>query len=202
MSKELKQQIIQWLNKNRHNLGQYRQQYIAYNQNGVLVNNANLSTLSEEAEKTGEVYSIYFVPKNNSCLRILPIQLRAVSRHGWEPNYYVTMKHRQREKKVTMLVDSGADCSVISLNLGHHLGFQLADGETVMSAAVMGGTVAYVLRNVELTIDEYKIVAPVAWLQQEGEIEPQILGREVVFDKFDIEFKQAEEIIIFKWRDN
>jgi hypothetical protein len=27
-----------------------------------------------------------------------------------------------------------------------------------------------------------------------------LVGREVVFDLFDIEFKQADERIIFKWR--
>ncbi len=73
MNKEQNQQIIQWLNRNRHNLWQYRQQYIAYNQNGVLVSNADLGIVIEEAEGTGEEYSIYFVPKHPSWLRFLPM---------------------------------------------------------------------------------------------------------------------------------
>ena len=31
-------------------------------------------------------------------------------------------------------------------------------------------------------------------------VEQLLLGREVVFDKFNIEFRQAEEQIIFTWR--
>jgi len=50
-----------------------------------------------------------------------------------------------------------------------------------------------------LIIDEHEIQTPVAWLQ-DSEINEIIVGREVVFDEFDIEFKQAEEKIIFKKR--
>ncbi len=42
-------------------------------------------------------------------------------------------------------------------------------------------------------------MAPVAWAQTDN-CEEIILGREVVFDVFDIKFKQGEEMIIFKWR--
>ena len=48
-------------------------------------------------------------------------------------------------------------------------------------------------------IDEHEIQTPVAWLQDSG-FNELIVGREVVFDEFDIEFKQAEEKIIFKKR--
>jgi hypothetical protein len=40
----------------------------------------------------------------------------------------------------------------------------------------------------------------VAWLQTEITDAPLLLGREVVFDLFNIEFIQAEERIEFKWR--
>ena len=51
-----------------------------------------------------------------------------------------------------------------------------------------------------MTIDEHTFIAPVAWLQTNTGGEQLLLGREVVFDKFNIEFKQADEQIIFTWR--
>ncbi|WP_166482699.1 hypothetical protein [Scytonema sp. UIC 10036] len=69
-------------------------------------------------------------------------------------------------------------------------------------AEAIGGRVEYVLRNVEMTIDEYSFLAPVAWLQTGTGGEQLLLGREVVFDKFDIEFRQADEKILFKWRED
>jgi hypothetical protein len=42
---------------------------------------------------------------------------------------------------------------------------------------------------------------PVAWLLDD-DFEEMIIGREIVFDMFDIEFKQAVEEIIFKKRDD
>jgi len=62
-------------------------------------------------------------------------------------------------KSVDMLVDSGADFSLIPEDLGIILGYELAVAETLSQA--------------------------------EGEI---------VFDLFDVEFKQADEKIIFKKR--
>jgi hypothetical protein len=50
------------------------------------------------------------------------------------------------------------------------------------------------------TIDSYTIEnVPTAWVQNE-DVEDLIIGREVIFDAFDIEFKQAEETIFFKKR--
>ncbi len=55
------------------------------------------------------------------------------------------------------------------------------------------------LRQVEMQLDGHIFTAPVAWAQTDF-CQEILLGREVVFDLFDIEFKQAEEMIIFKRR--
>ncbi|GAA6614679.1 hypothetical protein NUACC26_004640 [Scytonema sp. NUACC26] len=99
-----------------------------------------------------------------------------------------------------MLVDSGADFSLISLKAGQDLGYTLADGEQTLLAQTVGGTVECVLRKVEMTIDGKSFIAPVAWLQN-NTTDVMLLGREAVFDKFNIEFRQAEEKIIFSWRE-
>ena len=52
-----------------------------------------------------------------------------------------------------------------------------------------------------MIIDDHYFNAPVAWLQN-NTTDVMLLGREVVFDKFDIHFKQADEQIIFTWRGN
>lgn len=48
-----------------------------------------------------------------------------------------------------------------------------------------------------MTINEKQFIAPVAWLQTDTGAAQLLLGREVVFDKFNIEFRQSEETIIF-----
>jgi hypothetical protein len=56
-----------------------------------------------------------------------------------------------------------------------------------------------VLRDVEIQLDSYTFTVPIAWMQTEV-YQDILLGREVVFDLFDIEFKQADEKIVFKKR--
>jgi hypothetical protein len=53
-----------------------------------------------------------------------------------------------------------------------------------------------------MTIDEQSFIAPVACLQSHTGGEQLLLGREVVFDQFNIEFRQADEQIIFTWRED
>jgi hypothetical protein len=54
---------------------------------------------------------------------------------------------------------------------------------------------------IEMIINEHILIVPTAWLQTPIETEQFLLGREVVLDKFNIEFRQAEEQIIFTWRE-
>ncbi len=199
-SKDENQEMLKWLNRHREQLKEYAHQYIAYNSNGIIAHGSGLHQVLELAEASGETFAIYLVPGFTGSIVILPIRLRSVSRHEWLPNYQVNLKHRELEIKTTMLVDSGADFSLISLKAGQDLGYALADGEQTLLAQTIGGTVEYVLRNVEMTIDGNSFIAPVAWLQN-NTTDVMLLGREAVFDKFNIEFRQAEEKIIFLWRE-
>ncbi|MGK7956031.1 MAG: retropepsin-like domain-containing protein [Crocosphaera sp.] len=203
ISKEQTQAILNWLNKNREKvLDLYKDQYIAYNEKGIIAHSKHLKIVLEEAEASHQTFVIYLVPRNRYSIQILPIQFRSVVRHNWQPNYLVKFKHNQIEIKTTMLVDSGAEVSLISYKMGQDLGYQLADSESTLVAETIGGNVEYVLRNVEFTIDDHQLIAPVAWLQTPTDTEQSLLGREVIFDKFNIEFRQAEETIIFTWRES
>ncbi len=196
-------EMLIWLNQNRQMLlDLYKNQYVAYNANGLIAHSENLRELLQLAEASEQLFAIYLVPRTTASIQILPIRFRAVARHDWQPNYHVKLKHRDIDISTTMLVDSGAELSLISLKVGQDLGYALADAESALLAETIGGRVEYVLRNVEMTIDGRSLIAPVAWLQTNTGGEQLLLGREVVFDKFNIEFRQADEQIIFTWREN
>jgi hypothetical protein len=196
-------EMLKWLNHNRQMLlDLYRNQYIAYNANGLIAHSENLREVLNLAEASNQAFAIYLVPRRTASIQILPIRFRTVTRHDWQPNYHVNLRHRDIDISTTMLVDSGAELSLISLKVGQDLGYALADAESALLAETIGGRVEYVLRNVEMTIDEHSFLAPVAWLQTNTGGEQLLLGREVVFDKFNIEFRQADEQIFFKWRED
>jgi hypothetical protein len=93
--------------------------------------------------------------------------------------------------------------------LGMDLGYGVGIEEVMSKAEGVGGEVDYVLRRVEVSIDGHILTVPIAWLQTDDAVEC-LLGREVIFDRFDIEFKQrdcwrrrqAVRQIIFKYRDD
>ena len=97
-----------------------------------------------------------------------------------------------------MLVDSGADISLINYEFGKLLGFEKSSHEVVLKAEGISGSVSYLLRTSEIEINGHLFENLFAWLQDE-KVDEMILGREVCFDLFDIEFKQAEETIVFRW---
>ncbi|WP_138503137.1 retropepsin-like domain-containing protein [Nostoc sp. PA-18-2419] len=194
------QQMLKWLNQNRQMLlDLYKNQHFAYNADGLIAHSENLREVLKLAEASNQIFAIYLVPRRTTSIQILPIRFRTVTRHDWQPNYHVKLKHRDIEISTTMLVDSGAELSLISLKVGQDLGYALADAESTLLAETIGG-IEYVLRNVEMRIDEHSFIAPVAWLQTNTGGKQLLLGREIVFDKFNIEFRQADEQIIFTWR--
>ena len=199
-SPEESREMLKWLNRNRQQLQKdYAHQYVAYNANGIIAYSENLQEVMELAEASKEIYSIYLVPGFTGSIVILPIYFRTVSQHEWSPNYQVNLKHKELLMNATIVIDSGADFSVISLKAGQQLGYALADEEEILLGQGIGGKIEYVLRRIEMTIDGHSFIAPVAWLQN-NTVDVMLLGREVVFDKFNIEFRQADEQIIFTWR--
>jgi hypothetical protein len=197
-SQEETQEILTWLNRNRRMLlDLYKNQYIAYNVNGIIAHSEHLREVLDIAEASGQKFVVYFVPLSTASVKILPIRFRALVRHNWEPNYEVRLQHGDKVMNAVMLVDSGAELSLIPFKTGEELGYTLADSESKLVAETIGGNVEYVMRDIEMTINEKQFVAPVAWLQTDASAAQLLLGREVVFDKFNIEFRQSEEKIIF-----
>jgi hypothetical protein len=98
-----------------------------------------------------------------------------------------------------MLIDSGADCSLISFKTGQALGLQILETDDIEEGFGIGGSIEYVRKRIFVTIDSHTLRVPVAWVQDKN-CQDEIIGREVIFDAFDIEFKQADETIVFRKR--
>ncbi len=191
----------EWYSSNRSQLRKYKSEWIAFTNEGVIAHDKDLFKVSKATDDLPvSQYTIDYIFDSDFVepVRFLPVRFKNVKHHEWQPKYRVVLKAKT-SKSLEMLVDSGADFSLIPKDLGHILGYELAVAETVSQAEGVGGSVRYVLRNVEMQLDSYTFTAPAAWMQTEA-YQDVLLGREVVFDLFDIEFKQADEKIIFKKR--
>ncbi len=174
----------------------YRGQYVAV-QGEYLIAHHKLAEVLKEAEASGEPFTIYAIPRELGKLRILPIRIRSIGFHFWNPMYNIAWQRTDGSwLDSCALVDSGADVSVIPLEFGQKLGFTLLPEELHQQAIGLSGTLEIVLRQAVVKIDKITATMPVAWVQ-ESAFTDIILGRAVVFDLFDITFKQAEEAIIF-----
>lgn len=192
----------EWRKANRKQFKKYRGEWIAYTKDGVIAHHPKYGGMIDSIEDRSidfvveRIYETEFMEP----VKFYPIRFRNVKQHEWQPKYQVILK-AINSVKIDILVDSGADFGLIPNELGVKLGFTKSIGEKFSKAEGIGGSVEYLLRNLEIEIDSHKFTAPVAWIQND-DCEEALLGREIVFDLFDIEFKQAEEIIIFKWRSN
>jgi hypothetical protein len=128
-------------------------------------------------------------------IRFYPVRMRTLKAHDWQPKYKLRLKS-QNSVRVKMLVDSGAELSLITKKLGRDLACAKAGGEINSKAEGVGGSIEYLLRQVKIELEGHTFRVPVAWPQTD-DCEEILL---VVFDLFDREFKQADEMIIFKWR--
>jgi Family of unknown function (DUF5678)/Aspartyl protease len=192
-----------WYKDNRKELKKYRGQWIAYTNKGVISHDRDYDKMKDgvppSLSSLDYVIERIFESEFVEPVRFYPVRMRTLKAHDWQPKYELRLKY-QNAVKVKMLVDSGAELSLITKKLGRDLGCAKAGGEINNKAEGVGGSIEYLLREVEIELDGHIFTAPVAWAQTDF-CEEILLGREVVFDLFDIEFKQAEEMIIFKWRD-
>ncbi len=143
-------------------------------------------------------YSLFRVPRNIHNVRILSFKVRSFRKHLWIPTVPVTFCPDDSEGRTQeMLVDSGADISLVNHDFGRILGFERSAGEVMLEAGGIGGSVRYLLRKFAIEIENLRFENIFAWLQDDR-IDEMIIGRETVFDLFDIEFRQAEEKVIFR----
>ena len=191
-----------WYKAHRPELKKYRGEWIAYTNKGVISHDRDYRKMKDAIPADvpnlsyviGRIYESEFVEP----VRFYPVRMRALKAHDWQPRYELHLT-AQNSARVEMLVDSGAELSLITKQLGEDLGLSRTAREIISKAEGVGGSIEYLLRDIEMELDGHIFRVPVAWAQTDF-CEEILLGREVVFDLFDIEFKQAEEMIIFKWR--
>ncbi len=191
-----------WVNNNRALLEKYKGKWVALTEeSGIVASNKSLEETEIEANKITKKAFYYFVnPLNYGAKRFLPIWFNTVKIHHWQPLKYITLKALSKEITIEMLIDSGADCSLITYETGLKLGLTVSPLEDTLEAVgIGGGKIEYVIRKIEVIINSHTVKAPIAWVQTKN-CADEIIGREVIFDAFDIEFKQADEEIIFKYR--
>ncbi len=191
----------EWLRNNRKALAAYAGEWIAFNNTGVIVHNKSGRIVAQEARQTKLDYVLKYVHPFEipRVIRILPIRIRSLKNNKWQPDYSVELGTSKATEKLSMLVDSGADISIIPMWTGEDLGLKVDENDYIEKAEGVNGTVDYVIKNLTFNLDGHVFKAPVGWIQTEG-VEDILLGREVVFDLFDVEFKQTDEVIIFKKR--
>ncbi len=191
-----------WYKAHRRELKKYRGEWIAYNHQGIISHDRDYDKMKSGIDPSWSsldyVIERIFESEFVEPIRFYPVRMRTLKAHDWQPKYELIMKS-QNAVKVKILVDSGAELSLITKKLGRDLGCAKAEGEINNKAEGVGGSIEYLLRQVEMELDGHIFTAPVAWAQTDF-CEEILLGREVVFDLFDIEFKQADETIIFKRR--
>ncbi len=115
----------------------------------------------------------------------------------WIPTAQVRLVTAKAVYLCEMIVDSGADITLIPRSLGEFLGFSLGKKNEIREIRGIGeGTIPYVINILNMKIGEYIIHSRLGVALIE-EI-PLILGRLDIFDHFNIEFKQKERIIVFR----
>ena len=191
-----------WYKAHRPELKKYRGEWIAYTNKGVISHDRDYRKMKDALDPSlsGLDYVIerIFESEFVEPVRFYPVRMRTLKSHDWQPKYQLLLKF-QHTVTVKILVDAGAELSLITKKIGEDLGYTKGSEEINNQAEGVGGSIEYLLRQIEIQLDGHIFTAPVAWAQTDF-CEEILLGREVVFDLFDIEFKQAEETIIFKRR--
>ncbi|MCK5561375.1 MAG: hypothetical protein KAJ51_12300 [Thermoplasmata archaeon] len=96
-----------------------------------------------------------------------------------------------------MYIDSGADISMIPLHFGRALGFKQEDDDIIQEIkGVSGAGIPYIIKNVNLIIDNKELEIRIAWALVE-EV-PMLMGRMDIFNKFRIIFDEKNGWIDFE----
>jgi Aspartyl protease/Family of unknown function (DUF5678) len=201
MEKIINPSLNNWVNNNRQLLLKYKGKWVAFNKDGLIHSAPDLKQLRSTIQKEIKKYAVYYVhPQIFGKITFRPIHFRSVFFHEWTPYYLVELSFHKQKIEIPMLIDSGADGSLIDYQTGIDLGLNVADGELQHEAqGIGGGKITYVWRSIQIAIEGNVIIAPVAWIIS-GEKQENIIGRQVVFDAWDIEFRQADEQIAFRFR--
>ncbi len=112
------------------------------------------------------------------------------------PCAQLRLLHGGRYCRRIMLIDSGADVSVITKQTGIRLGLTTSPTDQMKSLGGAGGRIPVIYRRVEMQIGPHSFQAEVGCIQNNQPL--LILGRRDVFNSFSIEFREFENLVIFR----
>ena len=136
--KKKEKPLHNWTNENRELIRKYMDNYIAFNETGVVAFAKTLKSLRTKADKLKVRYIVYYVSPSMDEVRILPIRFKVFKTHDWQPMHTVTLTSSKKSIELEMLVDSGADCSLISYQTGLDLGLKIYPDEGLLNAKGIG----------------------------------------------------------------
>jgi len=93
-----------------------------------------------------------------------------------------------------MYIDSGADFTLIPYRFGLMLGFEIK--KKVHEIYGVGGGIPVILKPALMRINDAMLNVRMGWSLREDV--PFILGRLDVFDKFNVQFREKEGMVIFE----
>jgi hypothetical protein len=103
--------------------------------------------------------------------------------------------HENRWVPCFMYIDSGADFTLIPYRFGLMMGFEVE--KKVHETYGVGGGIPVILKSALMRINENVLNVRIGWSLREDV--PFILGRLDIFDKFNVEFREKEERVIFEF---
>jgi hypothetical protein len=110
----------EWYKNNKSELRKYKSEWIAFTNEGVIVHDKDLFKVAKATDNLPvSQYTIDYIFETDFVdpVRLLPVRFKNVKRHEWLPKYRVVLKVKT-SKSLEMLVDSGADFSLIPKELG------------------------------------------------------------------------------------
>lgn len=90
-------------------------------------------------------------------------------------------------------IDSGADISVIQRSFGELLGLDVENGKYAIFEGAGGGKLETYIHNIEMKIGDEVFKTKVAFCKDPLSQTPNLLGRETIFDLFEIHFKNIDK---------
>lgn len=103
----------------------------------------------------------------------------------WIPLARVEISRQSIRMELDMIVDTGADLTMIPYQVGVNLGLRRGRSRITTLSGISGGT-PYVLKRVSFRIGPFRVSARTAWAQRDDV--PMLLGRVDMLDRFKVIF--------------
>lgn len=98
-------------------------------------------------------------------------------------------------RAINMYVDSGADISIIRRDFGELFGHDVKKGRKIELKGIGEAIVIAYIHKMDLLVGKHEIKVEIAIA--ENDKVPNVLGRKIIFDIFEIQFKNIKQCTQF-----